>query len=239
MTNTFTINLNKFPGLARLQEKDPQELEKVLNAAFKKEENEIIYGLMKQRETQSKEIFGMTVQDVQKLFTDVFFDHKLIIEKHHDQKEKNLMTMLGRDNHPLSVFLGKSQAYTATGERIERSKFTSYDDVKDFFQEYLYALRYCSMKDLADFLMLGEFDLVENLKMHNVKELLEIQPSLAYQKKHNIPVGKRIPGSAFFDCGSHDLIENNICPVCKYKDSLYKVLDTVLCQSCKAGFKTE
>jgi hypothetical protein len=224
------LDLSKYPYLQHLAQSDKEQFVKIMQTYHDMAENAAMTNF---DPDLIKRTFDMSWNDFVRLLHDVFFDYKGIVRQHHDPQEAKAMRILGIENHPLSVFLGESPAYDAKGEPITLQEYTTAEDITDFFQSMLYGLRYVSSRDLAHYLMLGEFDLINNLKMQNVEKLLDIQPALQFQKEHDIPIGKRLKGTGFFYIRKHNLVHTDLCPACKSR-TLYQYENHIYCESCKA-----
>ena len=94
---------------------------------------------------------------------------------------------------------------------------------------------YCSLPDLARYMALNDYSLVDEEKHENVAKLLEIRPVLDYQKRIGILPGKLIPETGFFHAG--DYKDETDCPACQMPDHLFDLGEMVVCSNCKAGYE--
>ncbi|MDA2681053.1 hypothetical protein PDQ70_16450 [Bacillus cereus group sp. Bc011] len=183
------------PKLAKLYKEDSEEFKRVLLSIGKVASKHL------DKNGKSKELFGMEFIDVAELFSNVFFDYKQILAHYPDSDMSEALAFLEHQNNPVSIYLGNSKAFDTYGNEISRSQFSSANNITSFFQQYLYSLRFCSMKDLANALILKDNDLYDAARFSNVAELVRVQPALQYQRKKDLPVGKFKEGTGFFDCG--------------------------------------
>ena len=165
------------PKLAKLYKEDSEEFKRVLLSIGKVASKHL------DKNGKSKELFGMEFVDVAELFSNVFFDYKQILAHYPDSDMSEALAFLEHQNNPVSIYLGNSKAFDTYGNEISRSQFSSANNITSFFQQYLYSLRFCSMKDLANALILKDNDLYDAARFSNVAELVRIQPALQYQRK--------------------------------------------------------
>src|SRR5699024_9442809 len=121
--------------------------------------------------------------------SDVFFDTDGIAHQHHSTAEKEGLRALGEDLHPLAILTNNVPVYNADGINMSPEQWMSKGifNLKDWMYALFYGARFVSWHELAEYLMLGEYDLIEKLKTNNFNHLAHIQPALEFQKVNNIP----------------------------------------------------
>ncbi|MEB9381371.1 hypothetical protein P4J09_25540 [Bacillus cereus] len=211
------------PKLAKLYKEDSEEFKRVLLSIGKVASKHL------DKNGKSKELFGMEFVDVAELFSNVFFDYKQILAHYPDSDMSEALAFLEHQNNPVSIYLGNSKAFDTYGNEISRSQFSSANNITSFFQQYLYSLRFCSMKDLANALILKDNDLYDAARFSNVAELVRVQPALQYQRKKDLPVGKFKEGTGFFDCGPITSTSEE-CAACG--NSLIIEQEQAFCRNC-------
>lgn len=216
------------PKLATLYKTDKEEFKKVLLSVGKVASKHL------DDNGKSQELFGMEFIDVAELFAGVFFDYKQILAHYPDSDMSEALAFLEHQNNPVSIYLGKSKAFDTYGNEISRSQFSSANNITSFFQQYLYALRFCSMKELANALILKDNDLYDAARFSNVSELVRVQPALQYQRKKDLPVGKFKEGTGFFDCGQKTGASEE-CEACG--NSLIIEQEQAFCRNCLAFYE--
>lgn len=223
------IDLNNYPSLLDYPDESQTLLRdhlKLLNDAMNSK-----YHL------QSKNVFKTDYVSILRDVSDAMFDYKSILAHHPNKAESEAMEILELENNPLSIFTGYSTPFDFQGNKMDPTDFLGpYKSFKTWLQGQLYASRYLPYQDYVRFMYLNEYDILESLKHQNVEKLLMIKPALSYQKENNLPIGKFIPNTGFFDCGpDHDTVD---CPACGEIEEHKRPENKhhIYCISCKAGF---
>lgn len=182
--------------------------------------------------TTIEEVFKLEYPQLLGILTDAMTDYQGILAKHPNKGEAASMEILELENNPLAIFAG-SPAFNLEGEQIPPQEFFGTNDIKDWFQGLLYASRFIPVYELAKYIHLSQFDLIDNLKAQNVQRLLAIQPALTYQNENDIPLAKRIKNSGYFWLGEHS--KNDSCPACQGKN-IEKMDHYLICTACNGGW---
>lgn len=195
----FAIDLSKYKYLQRLLTKDQRQFVRVMQDVLEHMDNAVKEKRLKHAEKVYKMDYVKMMDDIM----DAFFDTEGIAEKHHHEGEKTALKGLGENLHPLAIFTNHAAVYNAKGENVSPAKWIEQDefDLKNWLYALFYGARFVSWQELAEYLTLGQYDLVEVLKARNFEQLSHIQEELALQKKRGIPVGKLIPGTGKLDLG--------------------------------------
>ena len=228
MSGKIELELKNYPRLARALQDNPEAVNMLKGFAALADHS------VKYIE-QSEKVFDRRPDEIAKEMLDAFFDYRGIL-KHHDNKaEREAMEYLEQQNNPLAIFTGYATAYDAKGKPITPEQFSGMNDFnfKEWLQGMLYAARYIDHKSYARYLQLQDIDLTDAMRFHNVEKLIKVQPALAYQHKHDLPVGLFLPGTGFFDCGE---TEEETCPAC-LRQELQELNEYKYCERCTAGFK--
>jgi hypothetical protein len=215
----------KYPYVADLLAKDPQAFMKYLDELMS-------LGNTMLKQEESGKPFTISTIEACNLFIEVFFNPGMIAKQHPNKEIGEAFATMEKELHPLNAFLGKSKTYDFKGNHISHNQFTNANTVKEFFQSYLFNLRFMNIADLTKAFMLDNSDLIDSTRYGNIKELILIQPALQYQMKHNLQPLKYIEDTGFFNCGSTEEI---ICPSCK-ADTLKEFGTFKGCMNCKGGF---
>lgn len=208
------LDFESYPALWILFQRDKQQFGALVRSLLKLADHAVDNG----QDIAIKNAFNLSLDQFVTEILDAFMDYKGITSHHVNEQEAKSMEILKHDNNPLSLFNG-APAYNAKGDVIPTKDFLGVYNIKEWMQGLLYASRYVPHEELVKYMYLDDFDMLDQLKLQNVQQLIKMQPSLTYQKDHNIIVGKRIPGTAYFDLGEHteaidkliiglDIIEN-------------------------------
>ena len=127
----------------------------------------------------------------------------------------------------------------AEGNKVNfESKFALKEkefDVKSWLHGLMFYSYYCSLPDLARYLALQDYNLVDEERHKNIAKLVQIRPALNYQKQIGILPGKLIPETGFFECGNEPITANH-CPACQVPGKIHVLEDISVCTHCYAGF---
>lgn len=231
------VNLDNYPSLKELAGTNKEEFLTILKTVFSTMDRAVGQGHHK----DSKEYFGIAIQDLVGELLGAMFDHKGIID--HLPNKSNaeaLSEMYGHALNPLYAAFTKDGLMNHEGSPVSfEEKFGMTEEkfsVKVWLQGLLFYSYYCSLPDFAEYLALNDFALVDEEKHANISKLLEIKPVLAYQKAIGILPGKLYPETGFFDTG--DLNGATVCPACQDpEDSLFSIGEVTICTNCKGAFK--
>lgn len=230
----FQIDLTKYPALHLMAEQDKEGFIKTLSSVI----THIDRALADDRDMKAREYYKMSYTDMINDIMDVFFDFEGIVQEHHNNAEKEGLRALHEDIHPLAIFTNNAPVYDAQGNNISPQKWIEQDkfDLKNWLLALFYGARFVSWKELAEYLSLGEYELMDVLKARNFNELAKIQPALQYQEDQGIPVGKLIAGTGFFDGGNETSKPLESCPACA-SDWNTKHEKYAFCSECRLGGK--
>lgn len=208
----FQIDLNNYPHLKQLFEVDKEEFAETLKATIK----HIDTAIKENRNKVSQQIYKENYVKLMEKIMNAFFKPEGIINKHHDYAEREGLQGLGANIHPLAIFTNNSPVYNAQGHNISPAEWILQDDfnIEDWLYALFYGARFVSWQELAKYLTLGEYELIDVLKARNLKQLAHIQPALQYQKENGIPEGKLIAGTALLDGGDKTTKKLEKCPAC-------------------------
>lgn len=227
------IDMTKYPALKAMG-KDAGPL---VSALFTMANNVVSKG----HDKVSKQYFGLEYQDLINQLSDAMFDYKGITAHLPNQSNAAALNeMFGHTLNPLHAAFTKENLMDHKGVPVTfEEKFgVSEKDytVKRFMQGLLFYSYYCSLPDLADYLAMGEYDLIDDEKYKNIAKLLEIKPVLAYQKAIGIIPGKLYPETGFFQAG--DLKDYTECPACRVPEQLFSLGDDdiTVCLNCKGAY---
>src|SRR5690606_34991228 len=106
--------------------------------------------------------------------------------------ERNALRSLGSDLHPLGIFTNDAVVYDARGNRVgpQACLLTGSFNLKDWLYSLFYLARFIPLRDLANAMLLEQYELIDMIKVRNFEKLAKIQPALDFQKQNDIPVGK-------------------------------------------------
>jgi len=231
MMEELKIDLANYPHLQELSGTDVERFGKLIRTLIMSADKAVAN---KRLET-SKQIYKMEYEDLLLAIADTFFNPPAIVEQHANQAEQVGLSYLDEDIHPLTIFTNNTPVYNVRGEIVSPDKWIPLDDfnVQDWLYALLYGARFVSWKELAEYLTLGKYDLIEVLKARNFKQLQKIQPALNYQDKRGITKGKLIQGTGYIECGSK---YHEICPACEEGIINHKHSRYSYCPKCSAGF---
>lgn len=226
------LDFNNYPALWELFSQDKKRFAELLKGILaytdKAVENKHL--------EKSDQVFKLKYEELLKSLMDAMFDYKGMLEHHENEAERKAMEVLQLEVNPLAVFTGQAFALDSKGNKVPEGEFASAEDVKSYFQGLLYGARFVPLKDLANYLNLGKYELVDVLKARNFANLSEIQPALKYQEKQGITQGKLYEGTGYLDCGELDE-EDVQCPACQSQTQMLKDYeDKKICLTCKAAF---
>lgn len=234
MPDKVPINLTKYPAIKELS---MEEAGPLVSSTFKILDQAVASGYNK----VSKEYFGMELQDLLAQLIEGIFDYNGMMEFLPNKSNgAALADMYEHALNPLHAAFTKKDLLNHEGEKVSfQEKFGMKEGeftVKKWLQGLLFYSYYCSLPDLAQYLALNDYSLVDEEKHENIAKLIEIRPVLDYQKRIGILPGKLIPETGFFEAG--DLKEGEtVCPACQMDDQLIKVTNSlVICCHCKAGY---
>ena len=228
----FAIDLNNYPNLKTLFTNDKQEFARILKAMLLHIDSAIAAKHLKTTE----EVYKMDYIEMMFTLMETFLNYEGIVQQHGNPSEKEALSGLKHDIHPLSIFTNNTTVYDVQGnlvspyEHIQQDRF----NLKNWLYALFYGARFVSWKELAEYLNLGKYELIDVLKARNIQQLLPIQPALKYQDENDIPQGKILEGYGLFDCGTTS--EEN-CPACS--SSLHTHENIKYCKECRAGFNNE
>lgn len=231
--NKIAIDLNNYPKLEQLYKEDAPRFAASLKHVLEHVENALDTG----RFEQSERVYKTNYLELMNTLLDTFFIVHPIAEHHKNAAERQGLKGLNEKLHPMAIFTNNAEVYNAKGEKITPQEWMPIDvfNLKDWLYALFYGARFVSWSELAEYLTLGQYDMIDVLKLRNFNELVEIQPALEYQKSKRITVGKLVQGTGFFDAGLlHDNIEK--CPACR-NDSWIKTDVYAYCEKCRLGGK--
>lgn len=226
------LNLEKYPNLKKVYYEKPNQFKDLLQGAMQLVDEAI----EKKHTVHAENVYNQEYMEFTRTVMEAFFNTDKIAEKHHNKAEVNALKELKEDLHPLAIFTNDAPVYDARGKNMAPSEWINQEqfNLQDWLYSLFYAARFVSWKDLADYLTLNQYDLVEQMKVQNFDHLASIQPVLEYQEKHGIPKGKLIKGYGLFDCVTDEEVKSE-CPSC------HKVVvankNIVYCPSCRGGFR--
>lgn len=206
------LNLENYHYLQQLYNHNQQLFAATLKQTMEHMDRAIGAG----RFDHAKNVYGRTYLNMLNEVMDAFFDTAGIADKHHHNGEKEGLKALKEDLHPLAIFTNEAVAYdvkgrvVTPGEWIQQGDF----DLKDWLYGLFYGARFVSWHELATYLSLGKYDLIDVLKVQNFKSLAKLQPALAFQKDNGVPQGKLIPGTGILDGGDETTRLLDSCPAC-------------------------
>lgn len=237
------IDLTRYPNIKQLVDiGKPGKAQVLLKDTFTMVNDHItdIPELLRiiERHQEIKNTYGLGFNAFLHQVQEVFLDHTSITEHHPDPAEGEVLASLKEENNPLYFITNPPKDENGKPILPENMEWVEGYNLKDFIHGLFYWSRYTDLASLARALYLGDFDLLNNLKMQNVQELLQIQPALKYQEANNILIGKLIQGTGYFDCGTTKEIINYCCPACHSVELSEGEKDTS-CLNCKAGFRKE
>lgn len=208
----FQIDLRNYPELLKLFDEDRTKFGSTMSKLLIQTDQ----ALEKGRFDHAARIYKMGYLDMMQALSDTFFDVEGIAQKHHSKAEIEGLKGLGGDLHPLAIFTSNAPVYNADGENMAPKEWLQMDyfNLKDWLYALFYGARFVSWHDLAEYLMLGEYELIDALKVQNLEHLLDIQPALRYQKINSIPTGKLIPGTGLFSGGDSATRFTDKCKAC-------------------------
>lgn len=227
------LNLTNYPELQRLYGENKQEFGRVLKHSME----HLDKSLAKNRFQYAQDVYKMDYLDMLDQLADTFMDVAPIIDKHHNKAEGQALLGLQADLHPLAIFTNNAAVYNAKGQNIAPSEWIRQDkfDLKDWLYGLFYGARFVSWQELAEYITVGEFDLMDVLKARNFPQLARIQPALSYQQTNHVPVGKLIKGTGFLDGGDAATQNLDRCPSCDSENWITKKPGIAYCESCSLG----
>lgn len=230
--NFVALDLKNYPHLRELYMADPERFGHILKAVFQ----HIDHALEDKRFQQAKRIYKMDYIQMMFDVIDTFFNFQGIVNQHGNPAERDGLTSLGEDIHPLGIFTNNVAVFDVNGRQVDPHEWISLEDfnLKDWLYALFYGARFVSWKELAEYLTLGQFELIEVLKARNFEQLKKIQPALHYQEKQGITVGKLIQGTGFLYCGDET---HKTCPACEVGIIEHAPKTYSFCNNCFAGFK--
>lgn len=189
----IALDLTKYPALERLFIDDQKQFGDTITKLLQHVEKAQIH----KKFEYAERVYKMNYLDMLGELSETFFDPSYIAEQHHNEAEKEGLKGLKEDLHPLAIFTNKAPVYNAKGENISPQEWMQLDkfDLKDWLYALFYGARFVSWQELAEYLTLGEFELIDVLKARNFKQLAHIQEQLQQQKDKGIPQGKLIAGT--------------------------------------------
>lgn len=204
----FQIDLENYPALFEIFNEDKQEFADILKTTL----DNINHAAETGRMDIAKDVYKRNYEDMIVEVMDAFFDTNGIVEKHKNKAEKEGLRGLGMNIHPLAIFTNDAAVYDAQGKRItpDLENF----NLKDWLYSLFYGARFVSWQELAEYITLGEYELIDVLKARNFEQLAAIQPALQFQEDNGISKGKLIAGTGLFDGGSGASKELENCPAC-------------------------
>lgn len=225
----FQINLSNYPSLLNLYESDKQDFADTIKGLLVHADK----SLKEERFKVSKDIYKMNYITMLNDIMDTFFDMEGIIKKHSISGERKALEGLKHNIHPLAIFTNNATVYNAKGEyvSVQQDDF----DLKDWLYSLFYGARFVSWQELAEYLSLGEYDLIDVLKARNFEQLAFIQPALKFQEENNIPIGKLIKGTGLFDGGDITTQPLEECPACESKEWNTDNEKYAYCPECRLG----
>lgn len=228
----FQIDLNNYPSLQKLFEHDTKAFAELMKPTLDDLNRRLAAGHVQ----TAKQVFQREYPEFQKEVMDAFFDYKGIADQHHNEAEADSMKVLQNELNPLTIFTGGTKVYDTAGNLTTPEDYTGMEkfDVKNYIQSLLYGGRFVHIAELAKYLLLDQYELVEVLQARNFEQLSRIQPALRYQEATGIQVGTLIPDTGVFDLG--DYPEEGVCPACG--EELNESPDYFsFCPECKGGVK--
>lgn len=209
----FEIELSNYREIERLFFDDKEKFAKILRTVLEQTNK----ALKDKRFDQAEKIYNMDYLDMLQQLSNAFFNKEGIINRHQNDAEKEGLRGLAENIHPLAIFTNDIPVYNANGEDVSPYKWIEQGDfnLENWLYSLFYGARFVSWDELAEYLMLGEYELMDVLKAHNFPSLATIQPALQFQKENNIPVGKLIPGTGLFDGGDEATKNHDKCPACE------------------------
>jgi hypothetical protein len=230
----IAVQMEDYPHLLDLANNDKEKFLQLFKATFT-----MLDQAAEQKHLEASEtFFGMPYQEFMKDILTAFFDHAGIMSFHPNKATgEALSDLYGHAVNPLHAALMETDLLDAEGNKIsfiEKFGINENDmDIKTWLQGLLFYSYYCSLTDLAKYLALKDYDLVDEEKHKNIAKLLQIKPALAYQKQIGVLPGKLIPLTGFFDC--EDSKGESLCPACQTEE-LQRLGNLKVCNHCYAGF---
>lgn len=165
----INLELDNYPELQHLFQEDKEYFSHVLKNTMMHTND----ALKENRIQTAKDVYKMDYFQMVDDVMDTFFDTDGIAEQHHNNAEAEGLKSLGISLHPLSIFTDNSPIYNTKGDNISPKKWIEQDDfdLKNWLYALFYGARFVSWKELADYLSLGKFDLIDVLKTRNFEQL--------------------------------------------------------------------
>lgn len=228
----FQIDLNNYPNIQNVFDKDKERFAYLLKNTME-QLNDSLDG----RHEIAQDIYKLDYLDMQRQVMDAFFDIEGIAQQHHHKAEQEGLKALQYDLHPLAIFTNKAVVYDVHGNRVDPSKWIQQEkfNIKDWLLALFYGARFVSWHELASYLSLGQYDLLDVLAVQNFPQLAYLQPALTYQEEHGIPKGKLIPGTSYLDGGDEATRHHEICPACSSTEWILDHEQYAYCESCSLG----
>lgn len=232
------VNLENYPALLELANQDKEKFLQLFKSTFTTLDRAAQLKHIEASET----FFGMSYNRFMAEVMDAFFDHAGIMKFHPNMSiGASLSDLYEHAVNPLHAAFMETDLLNAAGDMVSyEEKFGLKEEelnVKSWLHGLMFYSFYCSLPDLAKYLSLNDYDLVDEEKHKNVGKLLQVKPALAYQKQIGILPGKLIPRTGFFDCGDYHGGED--CISCQLPNTLHehKIEEIMFCDYCFAGFK--
>lgn len=232
MTNNnkrIPLDFNSYPSLWELFQEDKERFAALLKTTMTTLDQSVKRGDLK----VSEKTFNVPYEELMEQLIDAMFEYEGIINNHKNEAERESMKGLAHDINPIAVLTGNAFALDSKGNHVPADQWASATDIKTYLQSVLYGARFVPLHELAEYLSLGEYEMVDVLKARNFESLAEIQNVLEWQERKGIVKGKLVNGLGLFDGG--ELTETEYCPICK-ENELQEFLDKYVCNTCKAGF---
>lgn len=231
MSNLIKIDVDNYPAFKEIMQKDTEEFTELLKNTFTHVDKAVKEGHYE----RSKELYKMEYIEFLETLSDAFFKFNGIVNQHANHAERVGLSGLGEDIHPLAIFTNDVPVFDAHGRNISPYEWIPLDqfDLKNWLYALFYGARFVSWKELAEYLTLDKYDMIDVLKANNFKQLQKIQPALAYQDKQGITKGKLIAGTGYLECGSR---YHEICPACEKGVLDHRHSSYSNCPECSAGF---
>lgn len=230
MTNKrIPLDFNNYPSLWKLFREDKERFAALVQTTLRTLDSSVKRGDLE----VSDKSFNMPYEDLLLSLIDAMFEYEGIINNHKNEAEREAMKGLAHDINPIAVLTGNAYALDTKGNHVPADQWSSTQDIKSYIQSVLYGARFVPLADLAEYLTVGEYELVDVLKARNFDSLASIQNTLRWQEQRGIVKGKLIDGLGLFDGGEIEEMER--CPICR-EHELKEFLEIHTCKACKVGF---